>query len=60
MVMECVECGYMSDEFGLVMSGYSKGAFAYVAKCLRCGSYKVKHLPEHYESYLRIRIEEKP
>ena len=57
LMMECVECGYSGDEFGLVINGYSKGAFTYVAKCLRCGSRKVKHLPEYYESCLRIHVE---
>ena len=56
-MMECIECGHKGDEFDLGIVGHSQGAFKYVAKCPRCGSPKVKHLPEHYESYLRIHVE---
>lgn len=57
-MLKCVECEYEGGEFSICIAGSSQGAFTYIAKCPRCGSRKVKHLPGYHESDLRISVEE--
>ncbi len=56
-MFQCVDCGYEGSEFnaGIAERGHH-GAFTYFAKCPKCGSFKVKHLPGYKESDLRIGV----
>lgn len=57
-MFKCVDCGYEGSEFNAGISDIHHGAFTYVAKCPKCGSFKVKHLPGYKESDLRIGVED--
>jgi len=51
ILFECVDCGYSSNSFNLVIIGNSQGAFTYAAQCPICESRKTKivninHFPD--------------
>ncbi len=41
-LLQCVDCGYMSKTFNVVVAGIDQGAFTYAAQCPICAGRKVK------------------
>lgn len=55
-MIKCIDCGYQDFEFKAGIAGCCQGAFTYFARCPKCGSSKIKHLPGYYERDLRVRV----
>jgi Zn finger protein HypA/HybF involved in hydrogenase expression len=57
ILLECVDCGYSSNTFNLVIVGNSQGAFTYAAQCPLCDSRKIKIINVAHVSYKALGLE---
>jgi len=58
MMIQCVECGYESNEFDLCIGGIFRGVLTYMVKCPLCGSKKVKFFAGCYEGNLKVCVKQ--